>query len=899
MDKIAFHAASVKEVEQFLQTSTLNGLTAEEAAARLQQHGLNVIAAEKTSGHFKIFIRQLNSPLVFLLVFAAIISVIFKEWMDAVAILIVILINTVIGFYMEYKAHTSMKELTQLSSVAAKVIRNGKLTEVNSQEVVVGDVVFAEAGDVVPADGRIFRASQLLMDESSLTGEAIPADKTPAALAQDTLLADRSNMAFKGTYVSKGNGHLLVTAIAMNTELGKIAGLVQMATHVATPLEKKLEKFTTRLIAITLLLVLIIFVAGLTNGEKWMDMLYTCIALSVAAIPEGLSIVATITLARGMLKMVKHHVIIKKLSSVETLGNTNVICTDKTGTLTQNKLKVDTLFSATEHWHEKDGKMHNSSAPFNLMLQCAVLCNTAHIDTDGKEVGDPLEIALLKFAETAGENIARLRTDFLKTAEEPFSSETKIMLTLHRHDDTFVLFAKGATEELTEKCEWILLKEGPVVFSGQIKEKWLQLAEKHAGEGQRVIAMAYRQVNEKLTVLNQHLTFLGFAGLSDPVRPEVLAAIKECQHAGIKIMMITGDHPSTAKHIGRALGIARHKELLTGKQMKDYAELTDHDKQKWLATRVFARVTPKNKLDLVQVLQENNFVVGMTGDGINDAPALKKADIGIAMGKNGTQVAQEAADMVLKDDSFSSIVVAIKQGRVILENLKKFVTFLLSCNLSELFIIALVAVMHFHFQLLPLQILFINLVTDVLPAMALGVTRGSIHIMNRPPQKADEPIINNSSWRKILFYATIISMVNIIAVLISHYYIYKNALGEPDMCNNILFFTLILSQLLHALNMGTGLIFTSDVFKNKWVWYSIVASLAALFALVQMPLVRKALNIVSMTLTEWLIIATTSVLAVIIVQGISFVRHTFFTAKKIYNSPVAEGRRKSKRVRPL
>lgn len=871
MDKINFHAAPVKEVERFLDTNTSYGLKPEAVNARLQQYGLNAIAEEKTESALQIFIRQLNNPLVFLLLFAMIISSFFKEWIDAIAILIVILVNAATGFYMEFKAQSSMKALRKLSSVPAKVLRDGKLKEINSDEVVPGDVVFAEAGDMVPADGRIFTLNQLLVDESALTGESVPVEKTTVELPEGASLADRTNMAYKGTYISKGNVHFLVSATGMSTELGKIAGLVQSSKQAATPLERKLQEFTKKLIRITILLVFIIFVAGLINGEKLADMIYTCIVLSVAAIPEGLSIVATMTLARGMLKMAKHNVIVKKLSSVETLGGTNVICTDKTGTLTQNKMEVVSLFTPVIHW-KKDGLSNDRSLTSALVYRCVVLCNTAQIHGDGKEVGDPLETALLKFAVNAGENIEQVRADFRKVEEEPFSSETKIMATLHRHSDAFVIFAKGAAEELLEKCDFILLKEGVVRLTTAMKDKWLQNAEKHAAAGQRVIALAYKEVQEKPAILSSELIFLGLIGMMDPVRPEVFAAIKDCQTAGIKIVMITGDHPSTAKQIGVELGIIKHDGLLTGKQMKDYEDLKEHEKQKWIESLVFARVNPKHKLDLVKVLQEKNYVVGMTGDGINDAPALKKADIGIAMGQRGTQVAQEVADMILKDDSFSSIVFAIKEGRVIFENIKKFVTFLLSCNLSELFIIAIVAIMNFHFQLLPLQILFINLITDVLPAMALGVTKGSKNIMQAAPRKPSEPIINSRRWRSIVFYALVISIVNTAAVLISHALFYNNNAEAEDMCNNILFFTLILSQLLHVLNMGTGFIFRSDVFRNKYVWLSIVASLLILFVLIQVPIVSRALNIVPMTFIEWVIIVSASIFSVITIQLFSLTR---------------------------
>ncbi|OSZ77091.1 hypothetical protein CAP36_11760 [Chitinophagaceae bacterium IBVUCB2] len=864
-----FHATTIEEANVLLFSNTEQGLSVDEAKARLRHFGLNAIEEAKPISPLRILINQFKSPIVFLLLFAAAMSFWFKEWLDGIAILLILVINAVIGFYMEFKAHKSVAALRKLSSIPAKVLRSGKLLEINAEEIVPGDIVFTEAGDMIPADGRIYKSSQLLIDESALTGESVPVEKKDAVLPEATILGDRTNMAFKATHVSKGNAYILVGTIGMKTELGKIANLVHSSKQSATPLEKKLEEFSKKLIKITIGLVVIIFGIGLINGEEIISMLQTVVALAVAAIPEGLPIVATMTLARGMLKMSRYHVIVKKLSAVETLGGTNVICTDKTGTLTQNKMEVVFVDTPSGTW-KKDIPFTGNKKQLELISQCAVLCNTAHIQTSGKEakeIGDPLEIALLKFSNNNGEDINKVRKEFLKKDEEPFSSETKIMSTLHEHNGKYYVFAKGAPEELLLKCTGIY-EDSTGSFDTTKKEQWLSTAENFSASGHRMIAMAYREIESVPSSLINDLIFLGLIGMIDPPRPEVQSAINDCKTAGIKVVMITGDHPATAHFIGNQLGISTEAELpVIGKDMKEYEELSEEEKQRWINTSVFARVNPKHKLDLVKVFQEKGFVVGMTGDGVNDAPAIKKSDIGIAMGLRGTQVAQEVADMVLKDDSFSSIVVAIKQGRIIFENIKKFVTFLLSCNLSELLVIATVAVMNLHFQLLPLQILFINLITDLLPALALGLIKGGANIMKQPPRKSSEPIIDKSRWKLIFFYAIVIGLVSTGAVIFNHYAYHNDEPWDAAMCNNILFFTLIFCQLFHVFNMGSGPFFNNEVIKNKYIWYAVTGSLVILIAVIQIPYVREALNIISMTMQEWIIIVSASVSSILIIQA--------------------------------
>ena len=851
----------VDDVLNHLQSDAVKGLSHAEAKNRLTSFGANKISAEKNKSAWIIFFSQFKSPIVWLLIVAAGLSFYFQEWLDGIAILIVILINAIIGFYMEFQAERSMNALKKLSAVPGKVLRNGQIQEINSEEIVPGDIVYFEAGDMIPADGRIIKSFQVQIDESALTGESLPVEKSVNAIPIDTTLAERCNMGYKGTFSTKGNGYMIVTSTGMNTELGKIASMVHSADQSSTPLEKKLQDFSKKLIWITVGLVVIIFIAGLLDGQKFIEMLETSIALAVAAIPEGLPIVATMALAQGMLKMAKFNVIVKKLSAVETLGGTNVICTDKTGTLTQNKIEVSTIVTAA-----------NNTESLELINRIAVLCNTAELQKSNgevKEIGDPLETGLLKFAVKNSIDIEKYRREFQKIKEEPFSSETKIMSTLHLNSKERIIYSKGASEELLKRCSHILDSNGIVELNNENRNHWIKKAEELAFSGLRVIAGAFKPKASETQDLSQNLVFVGLYGMIDPPRAEVFDAIKECKTAGIKIVMITGDHPATAKNIALKLGIANNEEfkVMIGKEMHDFDLLTNEEKNNWIETSVFARVSPKQKLDLVTVFQERKNIVGMTGDGVNDAPALKKADIGIAMGLRGTQVSQEVADMVLKDDSFSSIVIAIKQGRIIFENIRKFVVFLLSCNLSELLVIATASVLNLHFQLFPLQILFINLITDVLPALALGITEGSDAVMNRPPRNINEPIIDKKKWISIFFYSFVIGAVSIGAVFFSHLTVHKTELWNPELCNNILFFTLVFSQLLHVLNMSDGTsFFRSEVMKSKYVWGAIVTSIIILLGLYAIEPVRTVLSIYMMSVSDWLIISGASILSLVIIQ---------------------------------
>jgi len=878
-----YHSLGVDDTVSQLSTDISVGLSLKDVVERFEKWGKNVISDSQKINLLMILLKQLHNPMTYLLCLASGLSFVFQEWLDGIAILIVIIVNTMIGFWMEWQAERSMTALKKLVLVTAKVLREGEILEISSEEVVPGDILLIDAGDMIVADARLIEAAKLQTNESALTGESLPVEKSPDIIPTDTTLAERKNMLYKGTFVSNGNGRAIITATGMDTELGHIASLVQGARQSATPLEKKLQVFSKKLILITIILIVPIFLTGLFNGIHWLEMLKTAIALAVAAIPEGLPIVATLALAQVMMKMAKHNVIVKKLSSVETLGGTNIICTDKTGTLTQNKIEVSIL-DFPSAWAEvkniqnghpiefANGNGLENNRNYERLKQIAVLCNTAEYalsDAGEKTIGDPLETGLLRFSLHSGMNIQETRKQFPKIEEQPFSSETKVMATKHSSNGSYMVAAKGAVEELLNYCTRIDSNSLQEVFTDTQKQQWLERANRLAKKGLRVLAFAWKDA-EKHDTLMDKLVFTGIIGFLDPPAPGVEEAIAECREAGINVIMITGDHPSTALTIAKKLNLVEESNsmVINGNEMPAYEKLTDEDKTRWLNAKVFARVSPAQKLDLVSVLQEQRNIVGMTGDGVNDAPALKKSDIGIAMGIRGTQVAQEAADMVLKDDSFASIIVAIKQGRIIFDNIRKFVVYLLSCNLSELFIVAVVAILNLHFQLFPLQILFINLVTDVLPALALGVSKGNPYVMKQKPRNPDEPIIQAKQWRSVWVYAAIMSLFTLGTVMAGHYFLRANEPWNSELCNNILFLTLIACQLLHVFNMSAEKIifYKNEVFTNRYVWIALLACISlVILAFMIMP-VREVLHLHSVSLYDGLLIACAAICSLLVIQ---------------------------------
>jgi Ca2+-transporting ATPase len=869
---------SAQDVLKELDVSAEKGLSPAEVRRRRKQFGLNRLQEAKRKSAWAVLIEQFKSLIVLLLGAATILSFSFGDWLEGVAILVVIFINTAIGFFTELKAVRSMEALQRLGGVNAKVRRDGQIQEIRAQALVPGDIVILEGGDIVSADIRLIQASKLQSDESTLTGESVPVGKTADLLKDDVPLAERKNMLFKGTALTRGSGEGVVVSTGMETELGRIAALVEEAEEEITPLEKRLNRLGYRLIWATLIIAALVAVAGILTGKETFLMIETSIALAVAAIPEGLPIVATIALARGMWRMARRNALVNRLSAVETLGATSVICTDKTGTLTENRLTATRI--ATESGEiaisgeglEVEGKFTKDNQPVDPLkneilhqaLKVAVLCNNASLQKIGegdiKPVGEPLEVALLVAGVKAGVNQDDLVKDMPEAYEEAFDSEVKMMATFNKQNGRFFVAVKGAPEPVLEACSYMLTDDGQRDMGNEDRKRWLERNEQMAEQGLRVLALAQKTVDSIDSKPYENLTFLGLVGLLDPPRDDVARAIDLCKRAGMRVVMITGDQAVTARNIGSAVGLVDegHKEVIHSSELKSPNQLDHEDKERILKAPIFARVNPRQKLDLVDLHQKNGSVVAMTGDGVNDAPALKEADIGIAMGLRGTQVAREAADMVLKDDSFSTIVAAVEQGRVIFGNIRKFVFYLISCNVSEIMIVGLASVINAPLPILPLQILFLNLVTDVFPALALGVGEGDPDIMKHPPRDPKEPILGRSRWLAIGGYGIVMTLSVLGALALALIWL---KMGQRQAVT-VSFLTLAFAQLWHVFNMrdrGSGFI-RNDITRNRFIWGALALCTVLILIAVYLPGIATVLKVTNPGIKGWILIIVMSLI---------------------------------------
>ncbi len=838
-------------------TDPQQGLTTAEARQHLTDNGPNVLETVRPERWLVLLLRQFKSLLVGVLAVAAGLSFFLGDSGDGYAILIVLVINTGIGFVLEWNARQSMQALRRLDTAQARVMRDGQVQEISSEAVTPGDLLLVEAGDLVVADADLVEIHQLEVDESTLTGESLPVRKTTEPTASDAPLGDQYNRLFKGTAVTAGTGRAIVTAIGTKTQLGKISQLVEQAQPGITPLQEKLNGLSKILIIVTLILSAGFIGLGLLRGDPTVLLIETAIALAIAAIPEGMAVVATIALAYGMMRLARHKVLVKRLSAVSTLGETNVIFTDKTGTLTENRIEV---FSLQLPGNEADPYVELKTAiqppslvivqgettvpttdSFTRLVQLGVLCNNAEVVLEGgtyRELGDPIEIALLKLAISNGQAPDHLRVESPRLAEQAFSADTRRMATLHQSGTGYLVAVKGALAELVPHC--------PALTPAQ-RTRQQQRAEAMAEDGLRTLAFAYRELTDRpddTTFADGDLTFAGLIGFLDPPRLAVVPALQACRTAGIRVVMVTGDHPTTALTIARQVQLVEPDDTLTmtGKQLRPADQLTPDERNQILQCRVFARVSPAQKLALIDFYQQQNNVVGMIGDGVNDAPALKKSDIGIAMGLRGTQVAAEAADLVLKDDSFASVVRAIGQGRVIFENIHKFVVFLLSCNLSEIFVVALAGLIGLGNPLLPLQILFVNIVTDVFPALALGVGRENGALMQRPPRAPNSSLLSRSDWQQVVFYAVVMT----IAVLGPYGYARWQWGYTAAQCSTLAFYALCWTQLLHVFNLYSGSrasLFTNEITRNRYVWLALLLCVGLLLLTYYVPHLRTILAI--------------------------------------------------------
>ena len=875
-------ANDAQELAGRLGSDQEEGLGQSEAQKRLRQYGPNRIKARQKRSAWAILFDQFKNLIALLLVSAAAVSFLLGQMLEGISILVAMLVNVAIGFGTELRAVQSMESLKEMTKAQAKVVRGGSLKEITAEKLVPGDLVVLEGGDMVPADLRLIEANRMQVDESALTGESVAVDKGLNVLAEDTPLADRVNMLFKGTALTHGSGKGLVVSTGMSTEVGHISEMTREAEEEElTPLEQRLNKLGQRLIWLTLVIAALVGLTGLLAGEDTFLIFETSIALAVAAIPEGLPIVATIALARGMWRMARKNALVNRLSSVETLGATSVICTDKTGTLTENRMTVTRLAIPAGQGVTTIEVDAEEEPPFTLqggekpeqpvqeqirgILTCGVLCNNAHLGEDERKVGDPLEVALLQAGTILGLERGKLLEELPEEKEVAFSTETKMMATWHREGDGFLAAVKGAPEAVIEACGKLLAGGEERELTREDREELVQANEDLAAQGLRMLAVARKRAGAVQDDPYSSLVFLGLVGMLDPPRKGVKDVIDELRGAGIRVVMVTGDQPLTAGYIGEELGLTRGEtQVVHGSELKDPEDLGPEDRRTLLESSIFARITPGQKLDLISLFQADGSVVAMTGDGVNDAPALTKADIGVAMGKRGTQVAREASDIVLKDDAFSTIALAVEQGRVIFNNIRKFIVFLLSGNVGAILIVGLAVLFGTTLPLLPLQILYLNMISDVFPALALGVGRGEHAVMNLPPRPPEEPVVPTPLWGMIGAYGVLIA-----ATVLTGFWVALEHMALPtERAVTISFLTLAFTRTWHVFNMrdfGSNP-FLNDVTRNPFVWGAVVLSVGLLLLAVYLPPLAMVLDMVPPRFGEWLLILGLSLVPFGIVQ---------------------------------
>lgn len=828
-----YYNQPVDEIIRHFTTDEKTGLTGTEAKKRLAQFGPNQLQQKKTISPFSIFIEQFKDFIIWILIGAALVSGFLQEWIDALAIIAIVFLNTILGFVQEYRAEKSLAALKKLSSPSSKVIRNAQKMVIPAAELVPGDLIELEAGDLIPADSRlVYTTPNFAVQEASLTGESAPVVKTARQLGGgDVLLADRANMVYTGTAVVAGKARALVVGTGMDTELGRIAGMIQEIGHEATPLQRKLEQFGKWIVYLCFILVGLVFAMEVWRGGEILNMFLTSVSLAVAAIPEGLPAVVTIALALGVQRMVTRHVLIRKLPSVETLGSASVICSDKTGTLTKNEMTVKSVFTEGSYItisgigyepkgdffvgeHKIDPRDH---AGLQNILRCGVLCNGAEL-AGAKILGDPTEGSILVAAAKAGLQKSQLEDEYKFVEEIPFDSERKKMTIIRQKEGKLYAFVKGAPDVMLQDCR----------LDDQDRKNIMQANADLADQALRVLAVAYRVFDappEKYdaALVEKYLVFAGLVAMIDPPREEVKIAVAKCKTAGIKVVMITGDHKNTADAIGRELGI----------------------------DTVYARVSPEDKLRILKELRARGEIVAMTGDGVNDAPAIKEADIGIAMGITGTDVTKEVSDMVITDDNFASIVAAVEEGRGIYGNIRKFVHFLLSCNAGEILVMFMASLFGMPVPLLPIHILWVNLVTDGFPALALGVDPVTADIMTQPPRPAHEPVITVRRAVLMLAQGAFMAVCALLA------FAYMLSTGESlAHARTAAFVVLACSQLFHAFNCRsqTESVFKLGIFSNLALVYAFILSFLLLMAAAYVPFLQNIFKTEPLLGTHWLLV---------------------------------------------
>jgi len=874
-----FWKYSAEEIAAYFGTDLKKGLTSDQASQNLGKYGPNELETAPGRSPLSVFFDQFKSFLIWVLIGAAIISGLMGEWVDALAIVAIVILNAILGFVQEYQAEKALLALKKMAAPMCRVIRNGQLVQIPARQVVPGDILELEAGDNISADARIIsHTPNFSVLEASLTGESTPVYKTSFELEEEDIpLADRANLVYAGTSVSAGKAMAIVVQTGMSTELGKIARMIQEISMETTPLQRKLEQFGRLLVYLCFGLVAVVFLLEWLRGGKLVEVFLTAVSLAVAAIPEGLPAVVTIALALGVQRLVKRHVLIRKLPSVETLGAATVICSDKTGTLTRNEMMVRAvyangqLFSVSGNGYEPEGDFNLGSEKVNpadypevlKTLACGVLCNSASlVEEEGRYriAGDPTEGALLSAGLKAGLEKNKLEDEEPLVEEIPFDSERKMMTMIRRSKDQYVAYVKGAPDILLQNCSRLLVNGEEVPLGQEELKKILEVNDSLAKQALRVLGCAYRvmpSLPDKMDAssIEKDLVFTGLVAMIDPPRSEAIEAMGKCLQAGIKPVMITGDHKITALAIASEMGMLQPgSEALSGEELNSLSQ--EELEKRVEKIQVYARVSPEHKLRIVRAWKKKGEVVAMTGDGVNDAPAVKEADIGVAMGITGTDVTKEVSDMVITDDNFASIVAAVEEGRAIYDNIKKFVHYLLSCNLGEIMVMFVASLVGWPVPLLPIQILWVNLVTDSLPALGLGFDPPDKDIMKRVPGKPNEPIIDRNRGSLMAVQGLFIALCSLVAFTYV-LFVEKEGLGRA---RTAAFIVLAVAQLFQALNSRHQMksIFELGFFTNLKLIYALLLSLFLQLSVVYLPFMQKIFKTENLTLFDWVLVIVLS-----------------------------------------
>ncbi len=882
MPKKNFYNQNIKEVVDQFASDKSRGLSQAVANQKLKTDGPNVLNKAKRTTLLQKFINQFKDFMIAILAVAAVIAAMTGELVDAIFILLVVVLNAIFGVFQESKAEDAIEALKKMSTPNANVRRDGKVVSLPATELVTGDIVLMEAGDIVPADLRLIEANSLKIEEAALTGESVPVEKSAAVLrSKKPSLGDRHNMVFMNTNVTYGRGVGIVVATGMKTEVGHIASMLEQTKESATPLQANLKQLGKSLTYLILVISIIVFVIGIIKGaESWVNMLLTAISIAVAAIPEGLPAIVTITLALGTGRLAKKNALMRRLAAVETLGSTEIIGSDKTGTLTQNKMTVE-KYVVSNQVVDADQPIKKDPTAEKLALVMA-LNNDTKMTEEGL-LGDPTETALISFNEKQGQDLNHLFNRMPRVAEIPFDSERKLMTTVNKNSNQYIVTVKGAPDELLRRTSKIEISGKVSVLTNENRQKLLEINHRLAKQALRVLAFAYQNVKEvpgKLTskAVEKDLVFVGFVAMIDPERPEVAQAVKEARRAGIRPIMITGDHKDTAAAIARRLGILTADQgpeaVITGAQLDQIPD--DKFQDSVTQYSVYARVAPEHKVRIVNAWKKRGKVVAMTGDGVNDAPALKTADIGVAMGITGTEVSKGASDMVLADDNFATIVNAVKEGRTVFANIQKALQYLLSSNLAEVMTLFTMTILGWEL-FAPVMILWINLVTDTFPAIALGLEPSETGIMNRPPRGKTSSFLSDGVGIAIIWQG-IVQALTVLAV-------YALAIAYPDHAGNInlihrdaltmAFMTLGLMQLFNAFNVKSVYqsIFKIRPFANKYFNGAILFSLLSMAIVVFLPVLNDFFHVSDLNLGQWLIVLAASFSIILIVEVVKLFEH--------------------------